>query len=102
MESKPGTEFNMQMIPRWKPTLVREKLGGNDLYVYDPAGGQVFQVDGLAALVCGRIDGKKTVRQIADELIAEKQLPVERFLADVEKLIQELQRQALIDFPSPS
>jgi pyrroloquinoline quinone biosynthesis protein D len=50
---------------------------------------RVFLLDEIAYAIVGRCDGRKTVREIVDELCAAFQAPRDVVEADVQKLVRE-------------
>ncbi|MCM2277016.1 MAG: PqqD family protein [Oligoflexia bacterium] len=84
-------------IPKWKSTVLREQPEPGRLYLYAPAQGSVFEVDGLSVELCQQIDGTRTLEYIVTEMIAKHGPPEARFRADVENFVTELQSRSLLE-----
>jgi hypothetical protein len=81
----------------WGPGVITESVGKNSyFYVLDTNSGQMFQVDQMAADLCGRIDGKKKFSQILQAIARRQKLKVKDVLPLAETFLAQLLKKKLL------
>jgi len=77
------------------PELVEQIIDG-DTVLLDKAAGQIHQLNATASTIWKACDGKTSIGDIAEQIAAKYDIDVELALVDVEKTIQQLETQNLI------
>lgn len=84
------------------PLIKAEILGKNktedqaSFFLFNSETNRGYSVDGLAALLCKRFDGTKTLQELVAELEADYELEPHKFDKDVSMLIQDLENNGLV------
>jgi len=93
------TEVNNQFIPRKGPGLIERvnPAPHSTISIMNLDNEEsLFILDGLSSEVWKKIDGKKNLEKIKQEMLKEKKLP-DRFSKDVDQLICDLKKEKLIE-----
>ena len=91
----------MSMIDRPHPAeRFRMRDLGDEILFYDEEGRRIHVLNGTARRLWSRIDGRRTVRDLVDDLVAEYEVAPERAHGDVVALLTRLEELGLIRQPA--
>lgn len=85
------------------PEIFAEPLAGGrkenlqTYYLFNSKINRGYVVDGLAALFCRKIDGKKTLRNLIEEFENEYELEKGKFHKEINDLIHDLEKNHLLN-----
>jgi hypothetical protein len=68
------------------------------LYIFNSKNNRGYKLDGLAANLCFRFDGKKSLEQVIKEFEVEMELQPNSFSSDIESLLVDLQNNSLLEY----
>lgn len=89
---------NGDYVPLLNVLLAKNSPGSESLYFVSKVGMRGYEVDGLAAEICRKIDGKISLQKIADEIVKEYEVEGLGFLAEFNGLVENLKSESLIDW----
>jgi hypothetical protein len=75
---------------------------GDGFILYDPGPGKVHSLNPAAAFIWDALDGKRTLREVAESLREIPGAEGHDTLIDVVKAVENFQKEGLLEPPSPS
>lgn len=85
------------------PNIKAEVLGKNKtedlatLYLFNSQTNRGYSLDGLAAILCKKFDGKKKLSSLIGELESEYQIDAKNFNSDIDALLEDLTDNDLLE-----
>lgn len=70
----------------------------SQFYIFNSQNNRGYKLDGFAANLCYRFDGKKSLEEIIKELESEMNLQENYFLKEISALLTDLQNNSLVEF----
>lgn len=90
---------NSNKYPKLISVVLNKEFNKNDPYtdyLFNPSTNKGYSINGLAALFCREFDGKKNLSEIITNFESQHDLIPGKFKADIELLIQDLEKNQLI------
>lgn len=80
-----------------EPLAAGRNVNPQVYYLFNQKENRGYVVEGLAALFCRKLDGKKKLVEVIDEFEAEYELEKGKFENDISELIQDLSKNKLLE-----
>lgn len=86
----------MSSQPRFKRSNVPFKDFEEDGVLLDPESGEFYMLDNICHFIWTRLDGEKSLAEVAEEISSEYEVSTEEALKDLEEFIGELESKRLV------
>ncbi len=93
----------INQFPKLTSVVLNREFNNNDPYtdyLFNPSTNKGYSVNGLAALFCRELDGKKSLSEIISNFENHHDLKPGKFTSEIETLIFDLEQNQLIEFLS--
>ncbi len=92
---------NINRFPKLTSVVLNQEFNNKDPYtdyLFNPNTNKGYSVNGLAALFCRELDGKRSLSKIITEFESHYELAPGRFTKEIETLLFDLENNKLVEF----